>query len=270
MTDNSVVASVETITPTVAAQLLELNEGNRLLRPRHVQRLARDMAQGRFVLTGEPIIVNGDRLLDGQHRLEACVLSGVAIQCLVVRGISSEAMPMIDKGISRTLGDTLGWKDTPNRNQAAAVVRRVAALIDGVTLRDTGKVTLYTDQQLVAMYDVLGDDIQVAIKRAAKVSKAVGRPITVWAVALCWLSLNSDDDQVEAFTELLVGGAGLEAGSPILALRNWTMRSVAQRKTLRPDELLIATVKAYNAWLGGHDLKLIRISPSDALPEVAR
>jgi hypothetical protein len=266
-----VVAQVEWITPQRAEQLLQRNSNNRSVRARNVAKLAKDMKNGSFPFTGETVKISPEgKVLDGQHRLLACVQAGVSFHTLVAYNVPEDAMPMIDKGVSRRFDDTLGWKGVPNRRDAAAVTRRMALLVDGITLRDTNTLALYTDQQLVDVYDSLADQIQVAVQRGGTVSNAIGRSTTGWAVPLCWLALNSDDDSVAEFTDLLVSGASLSEGSPILALRNWTTRGLAQRKTLRPDEMLIGVVKSYNAWLSGHELKLIRVNPTETVPEVVR
>ena len=82
------------ITPATAkAWLEEHNTKNRTIKKAHVARLAADMKQGRWVgENGESIKFDVDgRLADGQHRLAACVASGVTITSLVVRDIPTDS-----------------------------------------------------------------------------------------------------------------------------------------------------------------------------------
>src|SRR5690606_16390953 len=73
-----------TITPALADVMLRYNDANRPLSAATVRKYARQMGEGRWRLTKQPIIFSkSHKLLDGQHRLHACVESGVTIQAWV-------------------------------------------------------------------------------------------------------------------------------------------------------------------------------------------
>ena len=64
-------------------------------------------------------------LLDGQHRLDACIKAGVPIKTLMVTGIDPEASIIMDTGAKRTASDMLklqGVSDA-NGNTIAAAIR---------------------------------------------------------------------------------------------------------------------------------------------------
>jgi len=70
------------ITPTHAKYILDNHNPNTCkMRAEAVKRYAEDMAKGNWKLNGETIKVtpNG-QLLDGQHRLAGCVMSGVSFE----------------------------------------------------------------------------------------------------------------------------------------------------------------------------------------------
>lgn len=96
------------VTPTLAGQLLNANTGNRRLRKDHVHDLAQRMRRGEWRLSPEAISfdVNG-RLIDGQHRLNAIVDSGVTCRMLVVFDAPAESFAVIDQGIRRSIADVL-------------------------------------------------------------------------------------------------------------------------------------------------------------------
>jgi hypothetical protein len=108
----------ETITPEIATAWLERNLSNRNLVQSTVDRYARDMRAGRWHYTGDPIQFGiSGRLLNGQHRLWACVEAEVAFECAIVRGIvnEEEVVDVLDTGVKRTLASALqihGEKDT--------------------------------------------------------------------------------------------------------------------------------------------------------------
>ncbi|HEX9992481.1 MAG TPA: hypothetical protein VGB14_06115 [Acidimicrobiales bacterium] len=99
-------AEVVTITPEAAAVMLAGNIVNRKLRRQRVLLYAKQMAAGKWRLTGETIVFSPTgQLLQGQHRLHACIEAGVSFPTIVVRGIDPEAMRVMDSGLARTAAD---------------------------------------------------------------------------------------------------------------------------------------------------------------------
>jgi hypothetical protein len=97
---------IEIITPTIARALLATNNGNRKLRPMLVSRYASMMRDDNWLLTPEPIVVaKTGRLLNGQHRLSAIIEADMWLNMFVVRGVSEEAFPAMDRGAGRTFSD---------------------------------------------------------------------------------------------------------------------------------------------------------------------
>lgn len=100
----------EDVGPEQATQYLEHNrpdpatgKRNRPVTRQHVKDLASDMANNRWRKTHQGIAFSPDgRLLDGQHRLLAIVMSGVTIPLLVTRDVEPEAMDGIDQHQRRT------------------------------------------------------------------------------------------------------------------------------------------------------------------------
>ncbi len=104
---DKIVTGLETIDRAKALEYLQKRAPHqRSLRLNHVESLAGEMIRGEWKLTGQPIIFDEhDKLIDGQHRMEAVVLSGVAIQTMVTRGIAPVAYNCIDGGIVRSVAD---------------------------------------------------------------------------------------------------------------------------------------------------------------------
>jgi len=93
-----------TITPNVAAKLLENNPSNRPVSRTKVAEYIRQLLNGEWQTTHQGILLGkGDILLDGQHRLLAIVECGVAVKCLVSRDDerTSPVDLMVDAGLLR-------------------------------------------------------------------------------------------------------------------------------------------------------------------------
>ena len=101
-------SAVVTITPEIAKELLKHNVGNRKINQANVKRIAEDMIAGDYKLNGETIKIYEDgTLADGQHRLMACVLSGVPFETYIIKGIKKDVLPTIDAGKQRSLVESL-------------------------------------------------------------------------------------------------------------------------------------------------------------------
>lgn len=99
----------KTVTPDMAKTLLKGNIGNRNTSKSHVSHIAKQMLRGRWKLTPSPIILTkGGRILDGQHRLLGCLLSGCTVNftfTVVPDDNAEEIFSVLDQGKKRTLED---------------------------------------------------------------------------------------------------------------------------------------------------------------------
>ena len=110
------------ITPEFAKETLEKrNPLNRVLLEGTVNSYAKQMREGKWKTNGEPIIFsdeheiegeNGARemvraLLNGQHRMAACVKCGIPFLALVISGIPTDVFDSMDTGKVRAGKDAL-------------------------------------------------------------------------------------------------------------------------------------------------------------------
>lgn len=106
---NSPTAEWTQITPAIAAELIKLNHpSNRMKSKQHIDALARAMTAGTFMVTGDPIrFADSGELIDGQHRLTACIQADVPFTSLIVRNVPAEVMLHLDAGKKRTTQEQL-------------------------------------------------------------------------------------------------------------------------------------------------------------------
>ena len=107
--ESKIIKKTIEITPELAEKWLEKNDQNqRHVISAHVRRLAEDMKSGKWEQNGETIKFDTEgNLLDGQHRLLACIEAGVSFTSIVVTGIQNAARMTIDVGTQRTPKDVL-------------------------------------------------------------------------------------------------------------------------------------------------------------------
>ena len=98
----------ETITPAQAKKWLEKAGQNRKLRQSRVDLYAQMIARNDWFVTNQGIAFDEDeKLLDGQHRLNAIVAANVPVKMLVVRDLEKAAQMVIDVGAARQLHEQM-------------------------------------------------------------------------------------------------------------------------------------------------------------------
>lgn len=95
--DKPSALEVITITPAMAAEMLEKNTYNRPISDQHVDRIARQIKAGKWRFNGDTIKISiTEDVMDGQHRLWGCFKADMSIETVIVRGIEKEAFSTID------------------------------------------------------------------------------------------------------------------------------------------------------------------------------
>lgn len=140
-------AEICMITPKMAAKLLERNPYNRNLSARTVEIYAEAMRRNEWHSNGESISIDEDgNLINGQHRLAACVKAGVPFCTTLVTGVKKQDSYLFDKGRGRTVRNTIaiaqahGEMDNDKMytsNAMLSVARYILAI--GETRKRTGK-----------------------------------------------------------------------------------------------------------------------------------
>lgn len=262
-TDTRITAKFEKITPAIAAKLLTTNYGNRNLREGFVERLARDMAAGHFSLTGEAIKVAEDgTLIDGQHRLQACILADVTIETLVVRGVKVDVMQVVDSGVKRTLADRLTWKGEKSVHALAAASTHCWRYDCGALRSPTPYPTITESLQWINE----NPDIRHSVMVGQAASKRV-RTAPTPLIAAHYLTSRVSLEDADAFMDKLTSGLGYTDGDGVFLLRRWCENQMGSRDV--PGNLVIFCVvlKAMNQWRAGEKRSNLTWRRGGAAPE---
>lgn len=249
-------STIETITPEIAQEWLARNENNRSVRPQRVELYANDMQLGRWHYTADPIRWARDgSLLDGQHRLLACIKANTAFTTLVVRGLDPSCMTAIDSGAARNPADVLGWAGIPNAKTVAPMVKAIIAF-DGGFLNDWKKIGLISRQ----------DQMQFALEENAAVQEAVSVGYAIWrelgGSRATWAAYAYIIERAGGATWLhkLHTGEGLYDGDPRLTFRKWVLnRHTRQARALRADGYIYTGIRVWNAHVEGRKLHRVLI-----------
>lgn len=244
---------VEKISPAKAKEYLAHNENNRRLRPSIVARYAKDMAAGRWLLSGDPIVFSADGILrQGQHRLSACVEARVPFETLVMRNADASAYKVMDTGEKRTLGDIL---DHMGETSAAPL----AAAITLSWRWDIGQIrgTIQPTRQEALVWYEANPSVRDCLNLPSRVYDFIPRS---QAAALAFRFRKVDEEASRVFFEKLASGAGLGEGDPLLTLRNWYLsrRRESHVGGVGRVPSLAVSVKAWNGYITGSPVRLLK------------
>lgn len=258
---------VVTLTPAVATEILNRNILNRPLRSGHVEKLARDMAAGKWRMNAETIkIARGGAVLDGQHRLYAVIESGASIQAMLVEGLDEDVMPTIDTGIPRSFGDVISIRGGKNTTLTSSVVRLIKWY---TTSPRPGSVPTYTHSE---MDEALGQHRDIP-ERVSEITNAQAhkRKIAPGSVLglVYTLAYRVDPDQAKQWLTLLGSGAGLDADHPVLQFRERMLKNRESKAKLRQEDVAALCIKSWNQFITGHRTNVLTWRTTEPFPEIA-
>lgn len=261
------------VTPEVANEFLGKNHKNRKLSEFVVTSLANQMSRDLWHYDGSPIRFDWDgNLIDGQHRLNAIVKSGVSQTMHVVEGLDPATQVTMDTGRKRSFSDTLHMAGLDNSKALAAIVQvsyrwyvqdvRSSALFGG--LGQYGSSALQRND-LLEFHELFAKDFAFAAEYAEATRRIL--PVPARMIGLfAWLLVQSRyKEKAYNFLERLKDGDGLEKGSPILALRNTYIGSRGEKTSKDMWRALAQGIHAWNLYVAGKEITLLR-TPS-VLPD---
>lgn len=255
---------VVTVTPMMAHEwLLTNHELNRNIRQVQVQKFAAEMRKGNWHLTGEPIQFSKKGvLLNGQHRLHACIQADSNFKTVVVYGVDDKTMHVLDSGVSRTYGDVFKLEGITNASRLSSMTRRIMGWERGLwNNRDIG---LTSRDELVDYAIKHHDELQEAHTRGERIYRKQRLSLVLWATFV-YKAAEIDDDFAEMFTNKLADPTTIDTNETALkAFDTWCRNAVGRR--LRPTEQLVASAYAWNSWITGHQRKLIKVHPDQVIP----
>lgn len=251
-----------TVTPELAEQWLALNTRNRPLRQKIVAKHSATMRRGRWPFNGETLKLShsipdeegGDDkclVIDGQHRLAACVEAQKPFETLVVFGLPPEAQETVDIGAKRLFSDNLKLRGEVNVTILAATLRLFWMYENG-HLRSEN--TEPAPDQLEHLLDEF-PQIRNSVAVASPVTKFRTSPSVAATAHLLFSAL--DKDKANEFFDYLITGVGFSSRRhPIYTLREWIQSRTKDgnaTKRFNREYMLVMYVKTWNHFVQGNE-----------------
>lgn len=244
-------AKVEYITPNTAKAYLQRNTNNYRTPTRTlIDKYAKDMASGLWKLNGEPIIfAQNGMLLDGQHRLLACVKANCPFSTLVVRGADNDTT-IIDVGGSRTATQIIG-RMTDSRYARDNQVVGAAKII----VSNSWKPSRVPTAVLATFMCKTENEWETAY---TSVVCGCNHPISLRSMCVlagyCLLATGASKDEMHDFFCIVNTGFPVDGRecSPAIVLRNYLLACKSCKDTEETRKAIFsATISAYLGFCNG-------------------
>lgn len=254
---------VMTITPEIAIEWLNANTKNRPVRESRVLDYARQMQEGRWKVNGESIKWSKEgRLLDGQHRLYACIEAGVSFRSAVVFGLDEAVFATLDRGGKRTAGDNLALLGEANADLIAAALKKLIQMRRGV-LFGYGPTAQVAPEEVIEALD-RHPEIRRSVPFARKVGRLAPPSLTIF---LHFLFAQVDKPLADWFMDALGSGVGLRATDGVYQLRKRLEFNLISKAKLPEKEIAALFIKAWNAHRAGRKVSSLRWRNAGDKPE---
>ena len=252
------------LTPQLAQQLLSSQNHNRNIKRDLIDRLARDIREGRWQLNAQPILVDSEgHLGDGQHRCRAVLQAEMTVQVVVTHGIAPTAFATLDSGRSRTPGDVLSLKGEKSTGNLSAALNLVS-----LDKRDSMKRNRWSEAATNSEREQLRQqhpEIRDSVTRCEKAKTVVSVGILAY---VHWRGRQVAERAADDFVEALTTGANLSEDNPAFVLRETLLRNKGSRnKKLQRPVIVAYTIKAFNAFAKRERMRKLSWSDREGFPE---
>lgn len=244
---------MRSVTPEMAEEWLQrFNTENRKIQRSHVEMIIRDIREGNWMVNAQPICFTGDpdtagpednvRLLNGQHRLEACKNSEITIEIPIAKNIPEAAFATYD----------IHAKKAIKTNTSAAKT-------DDRVLKAAAKIMWRVDQGYPSTYRITpsASELMKTIQKHPQMADGFARARRMKEFAsagvMTYLIYRVTQEHAEIgpqFLDDLESGEGLERGNPVIKARTQAIGQRGKRNRKETLEDLEAAWREYKAYKG--------------------
>ena len=259
--------SIEYITPEIASEYLKLNTRNRNISRNVIRIYIAAMKSGEWVFNGDTIVFDEDGLLvDGQHRLTACIYAKYTLKSIVVRNASKSAFKTKDVGKKRTASDILDIEGYKNYVALSAVAGMV------YIWQSTGTITIPCPERRPST-----SDISELCKNTPELIESVNfttahtiikKIVSPSIAGFChYVFKNKNSEMCDEFFKCFINGDKGYEGSPIILLRDALAFDLAATRKMSKIHKTALIFKAFKQFSKKQQVKTLRIRMEGDMPE---
>lgn len=205
------------MTQDLAKELLGRNHKNRKLSEAQVQRLGGAVSRGEWMISTDAIGIDSDGgVVNGQHRLQMVVETGVELDMLVLYNVDPNIIRVIDQGMGRSFSQLLQMDGRyVNAPIIAGAIEWLYKTINGFEKTQPTAFKATTPQLLDLFHQ--HEEIQSSVTASHEAAKVgISRAV---AAGIHYQCASVDPDATAEFFERLATGLDVEDGDPVYALR---------------------------------------------------
>lgn len=258
---NKIETSTLVITPSDAKDFLASSGmRNRPTNASRVAAYAAAMKAGEWLENGETIIFGENyEILDGHHRLLACIQANVPFTTLVVCNVDTDAFHTIDTGASRKITDVVGIELDVRYLAVVSSAARILISYDAGSYRSMFKPGRSVSNKKVIDF-ISGNR---GLQRSAEMTRAIRGIMTPSsACALHYLfsgrNKNIRGDYADTFFARLADGQNLSDGNAIYMLQRRLRDNQSARAKMDRVDIFAITIRAWNHWIAGDVVRNLR------------
>jgi hypothetical protein len=248
------------VTPAQADEWLKGNTKNRNLAPTVAEGYATDMREKRWQYNYQAILIAYDgTIIDGQHRLRACVMAGVPFETDVVFGADKETMHSVDINYPRSAAHIAQLDGVQNAAAAAALAKLILHhRHHGIhTLNNPSKTPTKTQ-------------INAELRRDPRISEVAGKSATFYRIMkpsvglFCYFLFSEQDIELaDRFFDELMHGENLSRTSAVYHLRERLIQEKSAKAKLPPVHLIAMFFRAWIAYRENRPMRILKTWRAD-------
>ena len=253
------------VTPELATQWLETQEGNRPIKQSVVEKYAMSMRDGEWAETGETIKFDiHEHLIDGQHRLFAVMEAELIIPFEVVWGLPTSARDRMDTGSIRSGSDVLGMHGVSYPRAvfpALGILKSyLAGQLPSIYYSGHHRISNAEAYDMFLRYPGIEHSATVTAN-IPMLRRLIPRS---YAAFLHYIFAQTSAEANGTFWAKLVSGADLGRDDAVLHLRERLIanKSAMGRSKLDITTFLALSIKAWNGFRRGKPVYRIQYSPT--------
>lgn len=253
---------IEMIDPEKAKYYLSLSVQNRNVSYVTVALYQREMEKEMWRLSADPIRFNTDgHLIDGQHRLMACIKAQRPFETLVARGLPPETINVVDTGRARRASDVLALNGFTNSFLLASAARWLMVMRDGLSSPTSHSGLLKPSNEEVLEF----------VKRHPELSESAAlakRPkgiLPSLLVAIHYVGKYNlkKEELADAFLQVFTKGIPhFEQDDPALKLREMNLENKLKGVAATPRHAYIQAIYVWNAFSEKRSIPVFRLPES--------
>lgn len=242
------------VTPEIAQHWLTFNTANRVLTQANLEKMKAAMASDRWNDDGATIRFAYGKLLDGQHRLTAIVLTGKSLNMLVVFGLDADSQVTMDTGRPRTPRDILSIEglDKWAASTMGSAIHQIIAFESGRAIYSPQK---FENREVRDFYLENRSRLDLTIQACRNYPRR--HPVLPLARVMTLHYFFAKRDAVLAgdFFDRLMSGVELARNSPIYHVRHLLDDDLKSQRNRSVFDQMFLVVRGWNVLRRGNALR---------------